>query len=586
MPLQYYSCPAANTAKRRIKDTHGVGRTWHPGSYGRGNWNSTVYGNNNPNEASQGCPPGYTVYPGSVLRVYDEEAPISLVSTSRDTNSYVEGGYWGAVSEGRRWRWHPYLVNRVGGGNCGRGLDSDGRGYMECDRGHGHGGKLYVDSSNESRGNDDYAAVCMKNADLYYKTRPTDGFPWDGKGFTAAQGYPMNASQKEQRGDGMGGNIKWPVTGGTEGAVQEDVDTATLHKELCCGLRDKGKNSANQDWEIHEEYCHPDYCMNTSNTNWSQGCGRELANWCEKDDNFQDIRCKSEGAKKMAEALLSGRTRAQALAEAAQGRTDTMSLTDSNYASIGNIYCDKDSFGDETKKNSCIDWCSFNKSECDSQITEYCREIYYGISEEGRAAGTPSTYGDIESSGYDVARTAAMEANDELCACNWPDEYYDNVKHNLMNFYKVSESQLAGGRKCLYKPCETHKIQYVNDIIDDCPADNYLHCIQEMPITVGATRVDSQGELNITPTQNMDCSIEARTEIDSTEIANQVHNEKNQRIDVINEEHNTYAGIELTDTQAIIILVVIILFFGLMFFLIFSGGGNDDSGGDGDGDDY
>jgi hypothetical protein len=69
-----------------------------------------------------------------------------------------------------------------------------------------------------------------------------------------------------------------------------------------------------------------------------------------------------------------------------------------------------------------------------------------------------------------------------VCACYYPDSFYQQLRESLARFYQIPEEYLnVGGRKCIYKPCTDSPIQY--DYKEDCDQNNISVCTQSINVT-------------------------------------------------------------------------------------------------------
>lgn len=69
-----------------------------------------------------------------------------------------------------------------------------------------------------------------------------------------------------------------------------------------------------------------------------------------------------------------------------------------------------------------------------------------------------------------------------VCACYYPDSFYQQLRESLARFYQIPEEYLnVGGRKCIYKPCTESPIQY--DYDEKCDQLNISVCTQSIDVT-------------------------------------------------------------------------------------------------------
>ena len=224
--------------------------------------------------------------------------------------------------------------------------------------------------------------------------------------------------------------------------------------------------------------------------------------------------------------------------------------------------------GKQDKKYlSCTRWCKNNTRYCNEVITDHCKKIYYGegtynegsindlknyyintlseynleeIINQARIEGiTESQINDTkrEINSENITRIQSMmppftqdekiskylelininklrKDNEDLCACNWPDEFYENIRDNLQDFYNVPYYRLPQNRKCIYKKCESAEIRHAGEeYLENCPKESIVHCIQRMDIQFGlpGSKQDLREQLdlsNINIEQTQDCDLD------------------------------------------------------------------------------
>ena len=69
-----------------------------------------------------------------------------------------------------------------------------------------------------------------------------------------------------------------------------------------------------------------------------------------------------------------------------------------------------------------------------------------------------------------------------VCACFYPESFYQKLRESLAKFYQIPEEYLnVGGRKCIFKTCADSPLQY--DYGDDCDQSNIAVCTQSISVT-------------------------------------------------------------------------------------------------------
>lgn len=70
----------------------------------------------------------------------------------------------------------------------------------------------------------------------------------------------------------------------------------------------------------------------------------------------------------------------------------------------------------------------------------------------------------------------------DMCACFYPDSFYQQLRKSLAEFYQIPEEYLnVGGRKCIYRPCAESPIKY-DYAEQDCDPRSISVCTQSIDI--------------------------------------------------------------------------------------------------------
>ena len=213
-----------------------------------------------------------------------------------------------------------------------------------------------------------------------------------------------------------------PITVGVQATEDEDKNLEK-HKNICCGFN-KDKRSVTSD-----RYCHYSYCWEPPSHGGhhsrfdkiSRECQTHLETLCSKWGTgsiigFEDDRCAWNRRQII--------SKDESLSEAGIGeinRADELSarISQNSYKNNGktlctaNVFSDKSSAQARIKHDKCSIWCKDNIDDCGSNIENACKMIYE------RYKGDPDAYSNL------------IEDNDDICACNWSDEFYRLSKMNL-----------------------------------------------------------------------------------------------------------------------------------------------------------
>ena len=330
---------------------------------------------------------------------------------------------------------------------CWRGGNTNGRGTQAV-HGISHGVTGgYWSKSNESGGKNNYSKMCFKDAGGWELTNPENG------------------------NKGSDGN----------------------NKSACCGFKSSVRG------RIQEKYCDPSYCYmeGSEYDSVSKKCSEHLLEKCrswsfiEDDIGFEDSRCGTP-LSQLSE-IYDKKINELTDTQRSEQNNISASISSRNYASIGKDLCKVRDFinklsSNETKKKKsekCISWCKNNSNECKSIIGNVCEIIY------NRANKYPDNFPDD------------LKEYEDICACNWPKEFYENIVEYYKTTYKVSDAALSKDRKCLFRPCGSSNLKYVGDSRNTCPQTNFVSCIQNLDIDFRGS--DIQGTVNVDAGQSQEC---------------------------------------------------------------------------------
>lgn len=274
-----------------------------------------------------------------------------------------------------------------------------------------------------------------------------------------------------------------------------------LHQDQCCGFDKNTKDTVDT-----QKYCDPRWCYkkpdSSENEKISRECRTRLLEKCRKWSwdtgvtgatlGFDDTACMDGQAQ---EAKKINKHRSELSNSQRQNAAkNSMSISESDYISIGRGLCrsediiNRDSRGNNLKKhNACKEWCKHNHQACAAKIQAACRTIY------NRARTNPDTYG------------GDIESYDNICACNWPQEFYDNIIDWYVENFRVDRSTISPQRKCLYRPCGTSAYRYYNSNLVDTPCGDqtFVSCVQNLNIDLSSAAIN--GQVNVTPSQQQQC---------------------------------------------------------------------------------
>jgi len=325
---------------------------------------------------------------------------------------------------------------------------------------------------------DNWARTCMKNSEGYFLTNPYTGVPlinWN-------EGASFQTNTPEKK--------------------------ANYHKDACCGFLNRGIKEAGD-----PEFCHPDYC-NIGNR-VSQKCRERLVELCDDDEEFVlNDRCNIPFWSYWKDNNWTTAIGKDTAMIAAASRY-SLSLSPDDYSRIGKRVCtpendesifDKPSSGDPERafkgklRDKCIKWCGAEPDECKDIITEYCEGIYN------------------ESIANNGVATQRFKDAQNICACNWPQKFYDDMRDTYINDFNVPPNTVPNTRHCINYNCMMSQIGdtsnnnqggiYHSPSSTSCPSQNILNCIQQADINVeGDILVKDGGRFTFKPELTANCNL-------------------------------------------------------------------------------
>ena len=273
----------------------------------------------------------------------------------------------------------------------------------------------------------------------------------------------------------------WKRTDPETGARRTTSGNWERHKNICCGF-DKTKRSVTSD-----KYCDYSYCWEAASGGGgghdsrfdkvSSACQTQLETLCRSwgGNNligYEDDIC----AYNKRQIVPKNRTMVTANA-GEQHRANKLSaqISYNAYRDNGKNLCSSTIFNNkgapgslERKKfDKCSIWCKDFPDECGLVIPSTCSAIY----NRDKAGYTADGDGSL------------IDENEELCACNWPEEYYQNIKDGIKEKYNVGDAQVTAKRECLVQACGDSAVKPA-DLEDrkteECDDTNFISCVQRI----------------------------------------------------------------------------------------------------------
>ena len=255
------------------------------------------------------------------------------------------------------------------------------------------------------------------------------------------------------------------------------------NKNACCGFKKSVRDT------VEEHYCDPQYCFKKGpqdNDDISQKCSTHLLSKCERwgfivdDFGFEDYRCSDPLSQ------IAGDSDKSTVTDAKRSMFINKlpaSITSDEYSSIGADLCTVQDFMNnkapegsikKRKYEKCIKWCRDNSNECSGIIRDVCGSVY------SRTNKFPDTFPDD------------IKEYEGICACNWPQDFYDSIVAHYIKTYNVTEAALNSQRKCLYGPCGASSIGHYDstDNNETCPDKTFISCVQNLEIDFTGSEIN------------------------------------------------------------------------------------------------
>ena len=199
------------------------------------------------------------------------------------------------------------------------------------------------------------------------------------------------------------------------------------------------------------------------------------------------------------------------------------------------------------KSEKCIQWCKDNSETCAEKMKDVCKIVYERVNKY------PDVFPDD------------LKEYEGICACNWPQEFYDNIIEYYKNTYKVSAAAIGTRRKCLFRPCGSSSIRHYDPTVSDdvCPQTNFTSCIQNLNIDFTGSQIE--GEVNVDAAQSQACGTIADSGAGAA--ADSGSSGESGGVPMATGEGGSPAGEE--DSSFMVSIIIIIL----VFIILIAGGG-------------
>lgn len=432
----------ASSRGRRGHDS-GSGKIWLYGSY--------TFNDSCGEVGSDSCPRDYKDVDISSLATYDGgHHSTAIPAATGRTHSCIKSGNHSGVSTAHStspdpgYNTNPSSLDTAGGiGNIGLWNMHD----------------------------DNYTGICFKEHAGWQKTNPVDG-------------------------------TKYPTTNDSNWRE---------HRDICCGLHKTkdSQKSGTTDLYCDTSYCHEENGHMQRYTKMSEQCSIELENTCAQWSwdsgrtdiiGFEDDMC--AGGESQIAKFKTGSRQERVRVTDLDGAEEQLAmeisgkLTEEKWVEYGNRNClaedlldnvSPDTTREGVKHEKCIGWCEDNQPTCLPKVKNTCERIY-------------NTYlSDKDRYGF------LINKYDFLCACNWPQGFYDGIKRFYRERYLASETQLSNNRQCLYAPCADAILKPLNNTLGPCTqSTEFLTCIQNNQLDF---RGASIANTNIGMNTEMTCGI-------------------------------------------------------------------------------
>ena len=273
----------------------------------------------------------------------------------------------------------------------------------------------------------------------------------------------------------------WKRTDPEDGERRTTSGNWERHKNICCGFN-KQKRSVTSD-----KYCDYSYCWEPASGGGgghdsrfdkvSSSCQAQLETLCRGwggNDliGYEDDICAYNRRQIVPKVRTMGTADAGEIHQASELSAQ---ISYNSYRDNGKNLCNSTIFTnkgtagslDRKKFDKCSIWCKDFPDECGLVIPSTCSLIY----NSHKAGSTTDGAGSL------------IDENEPLCACNWPEEYYQNIKDGIKEKYNVGDAQVTAKRECLVQACSDSAVKPANledRITEECDDQNFISCVQNI----------------------------------------------------------------------------------------------------------
>ena len=346
-------------------------------------------------------------------------------------------------------------------------------------------------------------------------------------------------------------NGGWAMTNPTNGT--KAGNGSDYNADACCGFIESIRR------DIQEKYCHPDTCFTREHDKTkdllSKVCQDRLIDKCKnwsfipETVGFEDDRCATPLVQIAKQKQTSVSQLSAAQSDEKEQDRQTASIDDNTYRDYGNTLCTNAIFLDNSdsgigfeKKQKCIQWCRNNPNQCKTKIKGVCATIY------DKSKALPDVYPD------------AIKDNDNICACHWPEEFYENILEFFKKKYNVGTNQVDPDRKCLYRPCARSDITNEGpgaDSYEDCPPQTLISCIQNLNIDFQGAHISDGAEINTGQEQACGSLSDTSADVSRRAVSNDSEEVVNEKVE--NDSSDSLTETDHSVTFSIVFFIIILI---------------------------
>ena len=180
---------------------------------------------------------------------------------------------------------------------------------------------------------------------------------------------------------------------------------------------------------------------------------------------------------------------------------------------------------DKRVKDKCTDWCISNSKEdisvggkkCNKTLEIACQKIWNRTKDaylnvQNTLPTDPAGIISLVDGEYEGNKLVSSFEK-MLCSCNWPEEYWSNMRELIRDKFHGAEEKMTESRKCMDFNCESSGGPMWSEDANrsdeiSCPPQQYTYCVASQNFDIGDVTASNNAQMNIHA--NLDLSCDSR----------------------------------------------------------------------------